>query len=105
MTSRTVITLVTAAVMLTLTGTAAADTPTRVWDRVAQCESGGDWSINTHNGFSGGLQFTPSTWREFGGEGRPEDASKDEQIRVAERVLESQGWGAWPVCSRRAGLR
>jgi hypothetical protein len=105
MTSRTVITLVTAAVMLTVTGTAAADTPTRVWDRVAQCESGGDWSINTGNGYHGGLQFTEETWREHAGTGRPEDASKDEQIAVAERVLADQGWGAWPVCSRKAGLR
>ena len=86
-------------------GTATASTPTRVWDKVAACESGGNWSINTGNGYHGGLQFDPDTWREHGGKGRPEKASKDEQIRVAERVLETQGWGAWPVCSRRAGLR
>jgi hypothetical protein len=86
-------------------GVAAADVPTRVWDRVAQCESGGNWSINTGNGYHGGLQFDPETWRSHGGQGQAEDAGKDEQIAVAERVLESQGWGAWPVCSRRAGLR
>lgn len=86
-------------------GTATASTPTRVWDKIAACESGGNWSINTGNGYHGGLQFDPDTWREHGGKGAPEDASKSEQIRVAERVLETQGWGAWPVCSRKAGMR
>lgn len=83
------------------TGTAHAD---GVWDRVAQCESGGNWGISTGNGFSGGLQFTPSTWRAFGGTGSAQHASKSEQIRVAKRVLAGQGPGAWPVCSKRAGL-
>ncbi len=76
------------------------------WDRVAQCESSGNWSINTGNGFSGGLQFTPSTWRAFGGAQFAEladHASREQQIVVAERVLAGQGWGAWPVCSRKAG--
>jgi nucleoid-associated protein YgaU len=73
------------------------------WDALAQCESGGDWSINTGNGFGGGLQFTDSTWRAFGGSGQPEDASREEQIRVAERVKAGQGMGAWPTCSRRTG--
>jgi resuscitation-promoting factor RpfA len=76
------------------------------WDRVAQCESGGRWDINTGNGFQGGLQFTPTTWRGFGGaEFAPSahQASKAQQITVAERVLAKQGWGAWPVCSRKAG--
>jgi hypothetical protein len=76
------------------------------WDRVAQCESGGRWDINTGNGFQGGLQFTPSTWRGFGGaEFAPaaHQASRTQQITVAERVLAKQGWGAWPVCSRKAG--
>jgi hypothetical protein len=94
-----------AAVAIIPAGTATASTPTRVWDKIAQCESGGNWSINTGNGYHGGLQFDPDTWREHGGKGRPEKASKDEQIRVAERVLETQGWAAWPVCSRKAGLR
>jgi LysM repeat protein len=75
-----------------------------VWDKLAQCESSGNWAINTGNGFSGGLQFTPSTWRAFGGEGRAHDASRVEQIIVAERVLAKQGWGAWPACSRKLGL-
>lgn len=68
------------------------------WDTVAQCESGGDWSINTGNGFSGGLQFTASTWAANGGTGNPANASRGEQIRVAENVLATQGKGAWPVC-------
>jgi len=71
------------------------------WDAIAQCESGGNWGINTGNGFSGGLQFTPGTWHANGGSGSPAGASRDEQIRVAENVLHSQGIGAWPVCGRR----
>ncbi|MEH3155937.1 MAG: transglycosylase family protein [Gordonia paraffinivorans] len=68
------------------------------WDAVAQCESGGNWAIDTGNGFSGGLQFTQSTWEANGGSGSPAAASREEQIRVAENVLASQGIGAWPVC-------
>nr|WP_269466516.1 transglycosylase family protein [Mycobacterium intracellulare] len=71
------------------------------WDAIAQCESGGNWSISTGNGYAGGLQFTPSTWRANGGSGSPSGASREEQIRVAENVLHSQGIGAWPVCGRR----
>jgi nucleoid-associated protein YgaU len=70
------------------------------WDRVAQCESGGKWNTNTGNGYYGGLQFTPSTWRANGGSGSPQNASKSEQIRVAENVLKTQGKGAWPVCGK-----
>ena len=73
------------------------------WDALAECESGGDWAINTGNGFGGGLQFTDSTWRAFGGSDQPEDASREEQIRVAERVKAGQGMNAWPTCSRRTG--
>lgn len=68
------------------------------WDAIAQCESGGNWSINTGNGYSGGLQFTPSTWKANGGQGSPQSASREAQIAVAERVLQTQGIGAWPVC-------
>jgi hypothetical protein len=78
-----------------------------VWDRVASCESGGNWKINTGNGYYGGLQFSSRTWRGFGGgkyASRANSASKPEQIAIARRVLASQGPGAWPVCSRRAGL-
>jgi hypothetical protein len=85
-----------------LAGTAnAADDST--WDRLAQCESGGRWNINTGNGFSGGLQFTPSTWKAYGGKGSAHNASRAEQIAVAERVLAGQGWGAWPSCSKKVG--
>jgi resuscitation-promoting factor RpfE len=71
------------------------------WDAIAQCESGGNWGISTGNGYSGGLQFTSSTWAANGGSGSPAGASREEQIRVAENVLHSQGIGAWPVCGRR----
>ena len=73
------------------------------WDRVASCESGGNWSINTGNGFYGGLQFTRSTWSSFGGgayAATADRASRTAQIAVGERVLASQGPGAWPVCGR-----
>ena len=78
-----------------------------VWDRVAECESGGNWSINTGNGYYGGLQFSYSTWQAFGGQryGRTANlATKAQQITVAQKVLQSQGPGAWPHCSRVAGL-
>jgi resuscitation-promoting factor RpfE len=71
------------------------------WDAIAACESGGNWGISTGNGYAGGLQFTPSTWRANGGSGSANGASREEQIRVAENVLHSQGIGAWPVCGRR----
>jgi hypothetical protein len=87
---------------IAVAGTANA-APASVWDRVAQCESGGNWQINTGNGFSGGLQFAPSTWRAFGGTGSAHQASRAQQIAVAERVLAAQGWNAWPMCSRKAG--
>jgi len=77
--------------------------PSSVWDKIAQCESGGNWSINTGNGYYGGLQFSASTWSAYGGSGSASNASREQQIAVAERVLAAQGWGAWPVCSRKAG--
>jgi len=80
------------------TGTASA--ATHNWDAVAQCESGGDWHINTGNGYYGGLQFSQSTWEANGGTGMPHQASKEEQIRVAENTLQTQGPGAWPVCGQ-----
>lgn len=81
-------------------GTANADPN---WDAIAACESGGNWAIATGNGFYGGLQFTLSTWRANGGSGMPNQASRAEQIRVANNVLATQGIGAWPVCGKRAG--
>jgi LysM repeat protein len=82
---------------------AAPATTGNNWDAVAQCESGGNWSTNTGNGFSGGLQFTPSTWQAYGGTGSPQGASKAQQIQVAEKVLAGQGKGAWPVCGKGLG--
>ncbi len=73
------------------------------WDALAECESSGNWGIDTGNGFGGGLQFTDSTWRAFGGSGQPEDASRSEQIQVAERVKAEQGMNAWPTCSKKTG--
>ncbi len=71
------------------------------WDAVAACESGGNWGIATGNGYYGGLQFTMGTWRSNGGSGSPHNASREEQIRVAENVLQTQGIGAWPTCGGR----
>ncbi|MFJ8105909.1 transglycosylase family protein [Streptomyces sp. NPDC096132] len=94
------------AIPLIGTGVAhAADVDT--WNKVAACESSNNWHINTGNGFYGGLQFTQSTWEAYGGKRyaqRADLATKDQQIAVAEKVLDGQGPGAWPVCSVRAGL-
>jgi nucleoid-associated protein YgaU len=94
--------LTAAGVALTAAPANAATTST--WDAIAQCESSGNWQIDTGNGYYGGLQFSPSTWAAFGGSGSAANASKDQQIAVAERVLASQGWGAWPTCSAQLGL-
>lgn len=80
----------------------AADLAT--WEKLAQCESGGNWSINTGNGFYGGLQFTQQSWNGVGMTGSPHTASKEAQIEAAERLLAVQGWGAWPACTARYGL-
>ncbi|MFD5869319.1 transglycosylase family protein [Corynebacterium sp. NPDC060344] len=92
------------AAMAAPTATAAPDSD---WDRLAECESGGNWSINTGNGYYGGLQFAAGTWNGFGGgEFAPtaDQATREEQIYVAEKVLAQQGWGAWPACSAKLGL-
>ncbi len=94
--------LVVGAPLTALAAPASAAT-TGQWDAVAQCESGGNYAINTGNGFYGGLQFTLSTWAAYGGRGAPQNASKSEQIAVAERVLAGQGKGAWPVCGTGLG--
>ncbi|QLY31649.1 resuscitation-promoting factor Rpf1 domain-containing protein [Nocardia huaxiensis] len=89
-----------------LAGNASA-APDSDWDRLAQCEAGGNWQINTGNGYQGGLQFSPSTWKAHGGgEFAPtaNQASREQQIVIAEKVLASQGWGAWPSCSSALGL-
>ncbi|NIH97059.1 transglycosylase family protein [Mycolicibacterium fluoranthenivorans] len=85
---------------LALSATASADSGVN-WDAVAQCESGGNWSTNTGNGASGGLQFKQATWTANGGVGAPHQASRAEQIRVAENVLRTQGLGAWPTCGAK----
>ena len=89
------------------TGLPAEAAKRTVWDKVAQCESGGNWKINTGNGYYGGLQFSPRTWTGFGGKtyaSKAHRAKKSEQIAIARRVLAVQGRGAWPTCGRRAGL-
>lgn len=86
--------------MALATGTANADSGVN-WDAVAACESGGNWSINTGNGYYGGLQFTLGTWQGNGGSGMPHHAPREEQIRVAENVMQTQGIGAWPTCGGR----
>jgi resuscitation-promoting factor RpfA len=90
-----------------LVGTASAAHADSVnWDAIAQCESGGNWHVNTGNGFYGGLQFTQSTWAAYGGTqyaSRADLASRSQQIAVAERTLAGQSIGAWPVCGKRAG--
>ncbi|MET8995245.1 transglycosylase family protein [Amycolatopsis sp. Hca4] len=73
------------------------------WDAIAQCESSGNWNTNTGNGYYGGLQFSQSTWKAYGGTGSAANASREEQIAVAERVLQGQGIGAWPVCGKKGG--
>ncbi|MFI2201036.1 transglycosylase family protein [Streptomyces sp. NPDC020192] len=91
--------------LLAVTGNAAA-ADNGVWDRIAACESGGNWHISTGNGYYGGLQFSASTWRAYGGTAyapTADQASRSAQIAVATKVQQAQGWGAWPVCSGRAG--
>jgi resuscitation-promoting factor RpfA len=98
---------------LAITGTAMAapsvsPESNATWDRLAMCESTQNWEADTGNGFKGGLQFTESTWSEFGGEryaSTPVDASREEQIRVAKKVQDEQGWNAWPTCSEKLGLQ
>ncbi|MEW2414124.1 transglycosylase family protein [Streptomyces sp. NPDC046866] len=93
---------VAVAAPLMTAGSASAATASE-WDRVAQCESGGNWSINTGNGYYGGLQFSASTWAAYGGKSyapQANQASKAQQIAIAEKVLKGQGKGAWPVCGK-----
>ncbi|MGW0121121.1 transglycosylase family protein [Streptomyces sp. NPDC003327] len=94
------VTGVAVAAPLMTAGTASAATASE-WDVVAQCESGGNWSINTGNGYYGGLQFSASTWAAYGGTAyasTADQASKSQQIAIAEKVLAGQGKGAWPSC-------
>ncbi|KAB8160175.1 LysM peptidoglycan-binding domain-containing protein [Streptomyces sp. 3MP-14] len=97
-----------AAVAIPLIGASGASAASvDTWDAVAQCESGGDWSINTGNGYYGGLQFSQSSWEAAGGTqyaARADQATKEQQIAAAEELLAMQGPGAWPVCGAQAGL-
>ncbi|GAA1052125.1 MAG: transglycosylase family protein [Dietzia sp.] len=86
---------------------AANAAPDSDWDRLAQCEAGGNWGINTGNGYHGGLQFSPSTWAAYGGTQyapTANQATREQQIAIAEKTLAGQGWGAWPACSAKLGL-
>lgn len=92
---------------------ASGQTPRNRWDVLAECESHGEWDYNEHSGwgsgiYDGGLQFDPNTWLTFGGsEFAPtaDQATREQQIAIAERVLAAQGWRAWPACSRKLGWR
>jgi len=89
-------------------GSPASAASMKTWNRLAKCESGGRWHINTGNGYYGGLQISSGTWRAFGGKrlaSNAHKATKREQVRVAKRIKREQGWGAWPSCSRRIGKR
>ena len=92
------------AVAATLSMPAANAVDGATWDALAQCESGGNWSINTGNGFYGGLQFTQQSWNGVGMSGSPATATRAQQIEAGERLLAIQGWGAWPACSAKLGL-
>ncbi|MDT5028747.1 MAG: resuscitation-promoting factor RpfA [Micromonosporaceae bacterium] len=94
------------AATLLSTGTAASAASSVNWDAIANCESSGNWQINTGNGFYGGLQFTQSTWAGYGGTqyaASADLATREQQIAIAEKVLAGQGIGAWPVCGAQAG--
>ncbi|MEX3504674.1 transglycosylase family protein [Corynebacterium sp. LK2510] len=93
-------------------GTAAASAPAvaggSVWDAIAACESGGNWAINTGNGYHGGLQFNPQTWAAYGGTAyapTADQATREQQIAIAQKTQAAQGWGAWPACTAKLGLR
>jgi hypothetical protein len=110
-TGRTVAKVAVTGAIIGTAGAAFAGTanaaPDNDWDRLAHCESGGNWAINTGNGFQGGLQFSPGTWTANGGgefAATANHANREQQMAVAERVLARQGWGAWPSCSSALGL-
>jgi hypothetical protein len=99
------LTLALAATDAALAGAASASAPDSAWDRLAVCESGGNWAINTGNGYYGGLQFNLATWRGVGGVGYPHHASREQQIAAANRLHDARGFAPWPACSRKLGLR
>ena len=81
------------------------DPPDSDFDRLAQCESGQRWDLNTGNGYYGGVQFSASTWHAYGGPDLPNQHSREDQIEIARRVWRARGWSPWPACSRQTGLR
>jgi hypothetical protein len=105
----TLLVALTTTMLVATTLTAPANAASmKTWSRLAKCESGGRWHVNTGNGYYGGLQISPGTWRAFGGKRfakLPHKASKRQQVKVAKRIKRGQGWGAWPSCSRRIGVR
>ncbi|MEJ7706750.1 MAG: transglycosylase family protein [Nocardioidaceae bacterium] len=104
-TSATLTAALASSAFLNASPASAADDST--WDALSQCESSGNWQINTGNGYYGGLQFSQSTWEAFGGTqyaSRADLATREQQIATAEKVLDVQGWGAWPACSAGLGL-
>ncbi len=82
----------------------SASTSNDVWEKLASCESKGNWSIDTGNGYFGGLQFSQGAWNSVGGEGKPSDSSKDEQIKRGKMLQEKRGWGVWGECAKKLGL-
>src|ERR1700761_5238271 len=93
--------------LVALLGPSAAEAgaaPTPNWDAIAQCESGGNWQANTGNGAYGGLQFKPATWAQYGGVGNPANATREQQIAVANRLFADQGVEPWPKCGTQSGL-
>jgi hypothetical protein len=107
--SATLLVVLTTAALVTATLAAPANaTSMRTWSRLAKCESGGRWHIDSGNGYFGGLQISSGTWHAYGGKKyarQAHGATKREQVRVAKRIKKGQGWGAWPSCSRRIGAR
>ncbi len=104
----TLVAVIAALVIPVLAATSAEAASLRTWKRLAQCESNKRWHINTGNGYYGGLQFSAPTWKAFGGRKFARNAhraTRAEQIKIAEKVRRNQGWGAWPACSRKLGLR
>jgi resuscitation-promoting factor RpfC len=93
-----------AASLTSSTGVADAAPPAPNWDAIAQCESGGNWAANTGNGEYGGLQFKPATWARYGGVGNPAQASREDQIAVANRLFADDGLDPWPKCGAQSGL-
>lgn len=107
MSMKKILTTVPVAAMIGFAGITAVAAPASAssdWDRLAQCESGGNWSIDTGNSYYGGLQFSQQSWNAVGGTGNPAHASKAEQIQRGEKLRQIQGWGAWPSCSAQLGL-